>query len=336
MSSSTSATATETKGSWTTSISKKGEFQRKESQFRSKIEADPKAEFPAEAGRYHLYVSLACPWAHRTLLLRSLKGLEGVITTTAVDWFLDGARGWTFTDAADRPGCTRDPVHNFERLRQVYEMVKPDYDGNVTVPVLFDKKTNKIVNNESSEIIVMLNTAFNHLSATPEARDLNLYPDDLKSAIDEVNAWIYTQINNGVYRSGFATSQGAYDEAVRALFAALDRVEGILTNTRYLVSNDRITLADVRLFTTLIRFDTVYHGHFKCNIRKLKEYPNLYNYMLDLYQRPQWRSTVDHTHIMHHYMSSHKTINPNGIISAGPPLTDLDKPHDRHRFATKQ
>jgi len=316
-------------------VSKKGEFQRKESQFRSRVENNESAEFKPEAGRYHLYVSLACPWAHRTLIVRSLKGLEKVISHTVMDWHLDGARGWCFTDAADRPGCSPDPIHNFERLRQVYEMVKPGYDGNVTVPVLFDKKTNKIVNNESSEIIVMLNSEFNRLAATTAARDLNLYPDDLKMAIDAINAWIYTDINNGVYRSGFATSQSAYEEAVTKLFAGLDRVEDILSRSRYLVSNERVTLADVRLFTTLIRFDTVYHGHFKCNIRKLKEYPNLYNYLKDLYQRPEWRHTVNHTHIKQHYMGSHKTINPTGIISVGPPLEDLDAPHDRDRFPTK-
>lgn len=329
------AGAKETKGSWTTSVTEKGEFKRKDSQFRSWI-GGADGKHPAEAGRYHLYVCLACPWAHRTLIVRALKGLEDAISVTVVDWHLDGARGWSFTDAADRPGCTRDPLHNFDRLRQVYELAKPDYEGNVTVPVLFDKKLDTIVNNESSEIIVMLNSQFNAFSKTPEQRALNLHPDDLKTASDEVNEWIYPQINNGVYRTGFATSQAAYEEAFNTLFAGLDRLEGILKRSRYLVSNTTITLADVRLFTTLIRFDTVYHGHFKCNRRKVKEYDNIYRYMLELYQKPEIRATVDHTHIKHHYMGSHKNINPQGVISLGPPLEDLDLPHGRDtQFAVK-
>lgn len=324
-----------TEGSWKTSIDKdSGEFKRKASQFRDWIMPDGSGPFPPAAGRYHLYVCLACPWAHRTLIVRALKGLEKVISVTVVDWHL-GERGWTFTDS--KPKCEMDPVHGFETLREVYENCKPGYDGNVTVPVLYDKETKKIVNNESSEIIQMLNNAFNKFSATPEQAALDLYPDDLKKDVDEINSWVYEQINNGVYRCGFARSQSAYESAFDTLFAALDRVESILSKQRYLVSNERITLADVRLFTTLIRFDTVYECHFKCNKKRISQYPNLHNYMLELYQNPAIKPTIDQQHICQHYYGSHKTINPTGIVAKGPSLDIFDVPHDRDKkFPIKQ
>lgn len=275
------------------------------------------------------FVSLACPWAHRTLIVRALKGLEAAISYSVVDWFLDGSKGWVFNTSDDPTKGTIDHVHGFERLRQVYELNNPEYSGNVTVPVLFDKKLDRIVNNESSEIIQMLNNQFNAFSSTPELAAVDLYPSDLKASIDAVNEWIYPEINNGVYRCGFAVSQSAYEDAFHKLFNGLDKVEAILSKSRYLNSATQLTLADVRLFTTLIRFDTVYHTHFKTNKKKILEYSNIYNYMKEMYQIPAVRATVDHHHIRYHYMASHKTINPLGIVSLGPDTSELDLPHNR-------
>lgn len=320
--------ASDPKQSWVKSVSPSGEFVRKPSAFRSWITADGSSGFKAEPGRYHLYVSLACPWAHRTLIVRALKGLDDVIGYTVVDCML-GEGGWAFTD--EKPKCSLDDVNGCARLRDVYAMADGTYSGNITVPVLWDKKTKTIVNNESSEIIRMLNSEFNEFSATEAQRSLDLYPPLLRHAIDEVNAWIYTDINNGVYRAGFAKSQEAYDEAVQAVFSGLDRVEEILAKSRYLVG-DQITEADVRLFTTLVRFDMVYVGHFKCNKKRIIDYPNLWSYVRDIYQTGGIAETVDAEHIQKHYQVSHRQINPFGIVAIGPDL-DFDSPHNRNKFS---
>ncbi|XP_059153998.1 glutathionyl-hydroquinone reductase YqjG-like [Physella acuta] len=315
------------KQSWRTSVDSKGAFVRKESQFRHWITADGSSGFQAEANRYHLYVSLACPWAHRTLILRALKGLEDNISVTVVDWLL-GPNGWAFTDK--KPKCSLDTVNNCNFLREVYAKSDPSYSGNITVPCLWDKLTNKVVNNESSEIIRMLNSEFQAFCKTPEQLELNLYPEHLKEKIDGLNAWIYPEINNGVYKCGFAKSQEAYDEAVAGLFIALDKVEDLLSHTRYLTGPD-LTEADIRLFTTLIRFDTVYHTHFKTNKKRIVDYPNLWGFVRDIYQLPGVADTVDQEHIMKHYFASHLTINPTGIVPVGPEL-DLMSPHHREKM----
>uniref|UniRef100_A0A0B6ZNM4 GST C-terminal domain-containing protein n=1 Tax=Arion vulgaris TaxID=1028688 RepID=A0A0B6ZNM4_9EUPU len=309
------------KQSWRSSIDNKGAFVRKESQFRNFITADGSSKYKAEANRYHLYVSLACPWAHRTLIVRKLKGLEDVISVTVLDWFLD-SKGWSFTDK--KPKCDLDTVNGCSYLREVYEKSDKDYSGNITVPCLWDKHTNTAVNNESSEIIRMLNTEFQAFTKTPEQHDLDLYPEKLRSEIDAINAWIYPQINNGVYRSGFAKSQEAYNEAVANVFDGLDKVEQILSSKRYLTGK-AVTEADVRLFTTLIRFDTVYHTHFKTNKKRIIDYPNMWGYVRDFYQLPGVAETVDQEHIMKHYFESHKNINPTGIVPVGPELDFLSK-----------
>ena len=305
-----------------------GRFIRTESQFRNWITADgspgPSGSggFKAEPDRYHLYVSLACPWAHRTLIFRAIKGLESFIPISVVNWLM-AAEGWTF---ADGPGVIPDAVNGAQRLYEIYLKAKPAYSGRVVVPVLWDKKTETIVNNESAEIIRMFNSAFDGLGAKPG----DYYPADLRPEIDRLNAEIYDRINNGVYKAGFATTQAAYEEAVRPLFEALDALEARLSRQRYLCG-ERITEADWRLFTTLIRFDAVYVGHFKCNIRRIADYPNLWGYTRELYQWPGVRKTTNFYHIKHHYYESHKTINPTGIVPAGPAL-DYDEPHDRGRF----
>jgi putative glutathione S-transferase len=306
-----------------------GRFKRSESVFRNWITPDgnpgPSGEggFPAQAGRYHLYVSLACPWAHRTLIFRALKGLEDIISVSVVHHFM-GANGWTFL-AED--GATGDALYGLDFLHQIYAKADPAYSGRVTVPVLWDKKEQTIVSNESSEIIRMLNSAFD---AWGDA-SLDFYPQDLRGEIDRVNALVYPAVNNGVYRAGFATTQRAYEEAFGELFAALDTLEERLSKQRYLVS-DRITEADWRLFTTLVRFDPVYVGHFKCNLRRIADYPNLSNYLRDLYQVPGVAETVNLHHIKAHYYGSHETINPTRIVPVGPEL-DYGAPHDRGRFA---
>jgi len=321
------AAAGPTTNSWETSVDARGEYKRKDSVFRDAVTRDEGGKFVAEAGRYHLYVSLACPWAHRTLITRALKGLQDVISVTVVDWHL-GPRGWKFSAGDECPGCTPDAVNGKEYLREVYELADPGYTGNVTVPTLWDTKSKTIVNNESSELIRMLFTEFNAFCATPEQAALDFYPADLRPAIDAVNEWIYPSINNGVYRCGFATSQDAYNEAFDELFAALDRVEGILERSRYLCG-PRLTEADLRLFPTLIRFDACYVQHFKTNLRRIADYPALSGYVRELYQMPAIRGTCDFEHIKQHYMGSHKGINPLGIIPRGPDMGYLEAPHGR-------
>lgn len=302
-----------------------GRFVRKESQFRNWVTPDGRpgptgaGGFRAEPERYHLYVSLACPWAHRTLIFRVLKGLEGMIGLSVVHWrMLD--QGWTFEDG---PGVVPDPIVGARTLHEVYTAADPGYTGRVTVPVLWDKVTGTIVNNESSEIIRMFNAAFDGIGARPG----DFYPDALRDEIDGINERIYTTVNNGVYRAGFATTQAAHEEAVGPLFDTLDWLEERLGARRYLCG-DRITEADWRLFTTLVRFDPVYVGHFKCNIRRCVDYPNLWGYTRELFQLPGVAGTVDLGHIKRHYYESHRTINPSGIVPIGPYI-DFTMPHGR-------
>jgi len=298
-----------------------GEFVRRDSQFRDRVTADGSSGFPAEAGRYHLYVSTACPWAHRTLIFRALKGLENAIPVSIVDPVIVD-QGWPFGTG---PGCVPDTVNGFHHMHQVYTKARPDYTGRVSVPVLWDKVKGTIVNNESSEIIRMLNSEFDAFTRSRE----DYYPAPLRGEIDAVNKLVYENINNGVYRTGFATTQEAYERAFDALFAALERMETRLGTSRYLVG-DRITEADWRLFATLVRFDAVYHGHFKCNLRRIEDYSNLSNYTRELYQVPGIAATVDMDHIKRHYYASHRHINPTGIVPKGPAL-DFSAPHDRAR-----
>ncbi len=297
----------------------KGRFVRPSTTFRNWITADGSSDFPAEAGRYHLYVSLACPWAHRTLIMRSLKGLQDAIGLSIVDPVID-ADSWEFSDY---PGSIRDTVNNAEYLWQIYTKADPDYTGRVTVPVLWDKETGTIVNNESREIIRMLDTEFEAIATT----DNHFCPPDLKPKIEEAIDAIYQPINNGVYRAGFATSQAAYEEGITDLFNALDRWENILSQQRYLCG-DRITEADWCMFTTLFRFDAVYYVHFKCNLRRIVDYPNLWNYLKELYQLPGVKETCNLDHIKTHYYQSHNKINPTAIVPKGP-IIDFDEPHDR-------
>ena len=294
-----------------------GRFVRTHTQFRNWITADGsagptgQAGYKAEADRYHLYVSLACPWASRTLMIRTLKGLEDMISISVVHPLML-EHGWTFEEGE---GVIGDPIFQARYLHEVYTAVKPDYTGRVTVPVLFDKKTKTIVNNESSEIIRMLNTAFDGLGA----KSGNYVPDQWLEEIDTVNDFVYHRINNGVYKAGFATKQEVYEEEVTTLFAALDQMEERLAGQDYLVGN-RLTEADIRLFTTLVRFDAVYFGHFKCNLKPLTAYPNLWAYTKRIYQLPGMAQTVNFDHIKRHYYGSHKTINPTGVIPMGPTL----------------
>jgi len=305
-----------------------GRFVRKDAQFRNWITADggpgPSGEggFEAEAGRYHLYVSLACPWAHRTLIFRALKRLEGMIGVTVVDPMML-QNGWELTAGSG-------PVEGAEYLWQVYAEADPEYTGRVTVPVLWDNRRRTIVSNESSEIIRMFNTAFDGLGAAPG----NYYPADLRADIDTVNERVYATVNNGVYRAGFATAQNAYEDAVTDLFETLDWLDGHLATNRYLVG-DRISEADWRLFTTLYRFDPVYVGHFKCNIQRIADYPNLPGYLRDLYQWPGVAETCDIEHIKRHYYASHVSINPSGIVPVGP-NQDLTQAHGRDNVGDKE
>jgi glutathionyl-hydroquinone reductase len=294
-----------------------GQFQREDAPFRDAIRADGSSGFPAEAGRYHLYVSYACPWASRVLIVRKLKGLEEVLPVSAVEpvW----GEGWRFSEALP------DPVYGVEHLHELYTRAKPYFTGRVTVPVLWDTVTETIVSNESSEIIRMLDREF-----AAFGNDLELLPADLAGEIEELNAFIYPAVNNGVYRAGFATTQDAYEAAFDQLFAALDTLEERLAGQRYLCG-DRLTEADWRLFTTLVRFDPVYHGHFKCNLRRLVDYEHLWGYTRDLYQVPGVAETVDMDHIKRHYYGSHPTINPSGVVPKGPAL-DLLAPHGRERL----
>jgi putative glutathione S-transferase len=307
---------TETKG-----VEDDGEFVREATTFRDEIEADSGAKFAAVAGRYHLYVSYACPWAHRTLLTRGLKGLTEAISFDVVDTYL-GERGWTLT--GQEPGATGDSLNHFTALRDAYLTSSPDFEGRVTVPVLWDKQSRCIVNNESSEIIRFFNSEFQAVAEHPE---LDLYPTALRSQIDEINEWVYECINNGVYRAGFARSQAAYERAVDDLFEALDRCERLLSQNRYL-TGPTLTEADIRLFPTLVRLDLVYHTHFKCNLRRIVDYPNLWGYTRDIYSLDGIAETINVEHIKKHYYCSHDSINPFGIIARGPDI-DFTTPHGR-------
>jgi putative glutathione S-transferase len=310
---------------WYDTDNNQGEFKREAAQLRNWITADGSAGpsgdagFKAEKDRYHLYVSLACPWAHRTLIFRHLKGLEDYISVSVVSPDML-EHGWTFDKDNHSTG---DALFNSDFMHQIYTRNKADYSGRVTVPVLWDKKTQRIVSNESAEIIRMFNSAFNAL--TGNERDF--YPQSLRSEIDEVNEFVYHNINNGVYRAGFATTQEAYTEAFDDLFAALDKIEQRLTANRYLVG-ETLTEADWRLFTTLIRFDSVYVGHFKCNLRTIESYPAISNYLRELYQIEGVSKTVDFYHIKRHYYFSHTMINPTQVVPKGPEI-DYARPHNR-------
>lgn len=313
---------------WYDTKSSGGRFKREDSSFRNWVTPNGKPGpngkdgFKAEPGRYHLYVSYACPWAHRTLIFRTLKGLEEMISLSVVNPYM-GSEGWTFEPG---PKVIPDSVNSARRLHQVYTAADPEYTGRVTVPVLWDRERDTIVSNESAEIIRMLNSAFDDVGATVG----DFYPEDLRAEIDAVNTRIYDTVNNGVYRAGFATGQKAYDEAVVTLFEALDWLEQRLASRRYLMG-DRITEADWRLFTTLVRFDEVYHTHFKCNRRPITGYHNLWSYTRDLYQVPGVAKTVHMDHIKAHYYKSHPTINPSGVTPVGPG-PDFAAPHDRARY----
>jgi len=317
-------------GAWQEDISrtKEGRFIRPAPIFRNFVTRDgspgPSGEggFAAEAGRYHLYISLACPWAHRTLIFRALKKLESAVSVSITEP-LYGKTGWEFGTA--RSG-TSDTVNGKTTLAEIYLLADPRYTGRVSVPVLWDKKRRTIVNNESSEIIRMLNSAFD--AFTDERTDY--YPAQLRGEIDAVNDVIYTNINNGVYRTGFATSQEAYEEAAYGIFDTLDKIEERMSRQRFLTGR-HLTEADWRLFTTLVRFDTVYYSHFKCNLRRIADYPNLWNYTRDLYQVPGVAETVSIDHIKRHYYGSQRQVNPTGIVPIGPQI-DFTAPHDRHRF----
>ena len=294
-----------------------GAFVRPETRFRNWVKADGSTPFQPESRRYHLFVSLACPWAHRTLIFRKLKGLEDAIGVTVVDPLMR-EEGWTFPEP--------DPITGSTRLYEVYTKADPAYTGRVTVPVLWDRKTGTIVNNESAEIIRMLNREFDAFGDA----SLDFYPAELAEEIDRLNAFVYDRVNNGVYKAGFATSQEKYEQAFDALFAALDELDERLAGQRYLLG-EKTTEADWRLFTTLVRFDAVYVGHFKCNLRRIADYPNLSGYLRDLYQVPGVAGTVDFHHIKRHYYASHTMINPTGIVPKGPAL-DLDAPHGRDKL----
>jgi len=312
----------ELKEDWFDKVSEDGEFVRKDSQFRNGIAAND-----VEKDRYHLYVSYACPWAHRTLIFRKLKKLEDMISVSVVHPFMDN-QGWDFKD--DYPAATGDTLYNYIRMHEIYTKAEPDYSGIVTVPVLWDKKHETIVNNESSEIIRILNSSFNSLIDDEQARALDFYPKEKQAEIDAVNAKVYGNINNGVYRTGFATTQESYEIAYTRLFDTLDEMEDILGQQRYLTGS-QITEADWRLFVTLIRFDAVYVGHFKCNKKRIFDYPNLYNFMLELYQWPGVADTTNLDHIKYHYYYSHDMINPTQIIPLGPEQ-DLKQKHNREKF----
>lgn len=306
--------------SYETQIGKDGSYQRKASAFRRSVTADGSSGFKAEAGRYHLYVQLACPWANRTLIVRALKGLEDVIGVTVLDHFLDKSTGWRFHE--DRPDPHHDPPLKY--LSELYAETDAEYSGSWTVPVLYDTKTRSIVNNESSEILRMLNTEFDAFATRRDAPDL--YPEALREKIDAVNEWVYPTVNNGVYRCGFAKTQEAYDKAAAELHASLDRIEDILSRQRYL-TGDQFTEADVRLFVTLVRFDWVYTIHFKC-ARRIADLPHTFAYAREIYQMPGVAATINREHIRRHYFESHRHINPHGIVPAGP-VIDWEAPHNR-------
>jgi putative glutathione S-transferase len=311
-------------GEWRTdareSTDEDGTFQRQETSFRDRVRDDPDADFPVEAGRYHLYVSLACPWAHRTLVTRALKGLEDVVSVDVVDPYR-GDGGWQFTPEKD--GCTPDTVNGFDYLREAYKAADSNVTGRVTVPVLWDRETGTIVNNESREIMRMLDVAFDRLAT----REVDLYPAGYRDEVDRILDAIYEPINNGVYRAGFAGSQAAYDEAVADLFDALDHWDAVLADRRYL-AGERPTEADVAMFTTLVRFDEVYHTHFMCNRRLIREYDNLWPYLRELHQLPGVAGTVNMDHVTEHYYTTHPDVSPKRIVPVGPD-PDFEAPHGR-------
>ena len=310
---------------------KDGHFERRDSGFRNWITSDgrpgPTGQdgFRASAGRYHLYVSLACPWAHRTLIMRALKGLEDLVPVSVTHWLM-AEHGWTFMPG---DGVVQDPIYNSRYLYELYVRAEDTYSGRVTVPILWDHHTQTIVNNESSDIVRMFNAAFDHAGAKPG----DYYPEPLRAEIDAVNQRVYDTVNNAVYKAGFATTQAAYESAVGPLFDTLDWLEGRLAGSRY-VCGDTLTEADIRLFTTLVRFDVVYHGHFKCNIRRIVDYKHLWAYTRDIFQLPGVAATVDFGHIKRHYYMSHRRINPTGIVPVGPRI-DFEAPADHSRGVDK-
>jgi putative glutathione S-transferase len=311
---------------------KSGEFQRQPDAFREWISNDGSTSYPAAVDRYHLYVSLACPWASRTVIFRKLKGLEEAIGMTIVDPIRD-EEGWAFRDPSGKipPGApfeSTDPINDFQFLSEAYKATNPDYNERVTVPVLWDKQTKKIVNNCEDDICRMFNDRFNDFARN---KDVDFFPRDIEDEHAKLSSFLHDHVNNGVYKAGFATRQRPYEIACRKLFEALDDLEERLSKSRYLFGN-RIVEADWRLFCTLIRFDVVYHGHFKCNLRRIIDYPNLQGYLMDLYQQPGITDTVNFDHIKRHYYMTHTQINPTRIVPIGPVL-DLEKPHDRERLS---
>jgi glutathionyl-hydroquinone reductase len=308
-----------------------GEFQRQEDAFREWISNDGSTSYPAAAGRYHLYVSLACPWASRTAIFRKLKGLEDAIGMTIVDPIRD-EKGWAFRDPSGKtplgaPFESTDPVNDFHFLSEAYVATDPKFDERVTVPVLWDKETKKIVNNCEDDICPMFNSVFNEIARN---KDVDLFPKEIKAEHNKLSDFVYDNINNGVYKAGFATRQRAYEMSCRKIFEALDQLEQRLSKSRYLFGR-RIVDVDWRLFCTLVRFDVVYHGHFKCNIRRIVDYPNLQGYLMDLYQQPGIAQTVNFDHIKRHYYMTHTEINPTRIVPLGPAL-DLTRPHGREKL----
>lgn len=308
------------------STAEDGSFERQETDFRAWIRDEPDTRFQSETGRYHLYVSRACPWAHRTLITRTLLGLEDAISVSVVDPFR-ADDGWQFTP--EKAGCTRDHVHGVDYLRELYTRADPNATCRVTVPVLWDTDADTIVNNESREIMRMLDTEFGEFAE----QDRTLLPATLEDRVDEILDEIYDPINNGVYRAGFATEQGPYDEAIDDLFGALDHWNDVLAKQRYL-AGDHLTEADVAMFTTLVRFDRVYHTHFMCNVSQIRDYEHLWPYLRDLYQTPGVGETVDMDHIAEHYYTTHPDVNPHRIVARGPDL-DFEAPHDRERLSDR-
>ncbi|KAK9371366.1 glutathione S-transferase [Lipomyces kononenkoae] len=299
--------------------SQDGEFRRKPSSFRNFISREPGAQYPPEKGRYHLYISWACPWAHRTAIVRALKGLDNVIGLSVVDWYL-AEGGWKFSSPEQTPGSTIDPVHNSSYLSDLYFRANPEYEGRFTVPVLWDKKTDTLVNNESAEIIRMFNEEFDDF-VDPKFKGLTFYPESLRKEIDELNEWVYDTVNNGVYKSGFATKQEVYDSHVTKLFQSLDRLEHILAKSSGpYIFGDILTEADIRLYTTIVRFDPVYVQHFKCNLGTIRyNYPQIHKWLKHLYwDIPEFKDTTNFEHIKKHYTKSHRQINPLGITPLGP------------------
>ncbi|WP_323192706.1 glutathione S-transferase family protein [Halostella sp. PRR32] len=314
-------------GEWRTdayeSTNEEGEFERQETSFRDWVRDAPGAKFTPEEGRYHLYVSLACPWAHRTLVTRALKGLDHAISVDVVDPYRQND-GWEFSP--EKEDCTSDTIHGSDYLREVYTAADPEFTGRVTVPVLWDRKRETIVNNESEEIMRMFDLAFDDIATN----DVDLYPEGYRDDIDRIIDEIYEPINNGVYRAGFADTQEAYERAVGELFDALDHWDEMLADRRYL-AGDRLTEADIAMFTTLIRFDAVYHTHFKCNVRQIADYDDLWSYLRELYQLPGVAETVNLEQIKTHYYRSHTDLNPKQIVPAGPDI-DFTVDHDRDRL----